>query len=121
MKVEFKKIAKTPKEFEASYLDEGSSLIFKGSFLKKSSGLVKIEGSLSGTLSKACDICAEDVGLELYEEIKLYASQELYSGDDSIDVIEFEDSELDFDVLLQSEIESIRSDYFRCKNCIKGE
>jgi hypothetical protein len=121
LKVEFKKIAKTPKEFKVSYLDEGSSLTLEGSFFKSSSGLIEIDARLAGTLRRACDFCAEDVGIDVDEDIKLYASEELYSGDDSIDVVEFEGSVLDFDVLLQSEVESIKSDYFRCKNCIEGE
>lgn len=53
------------------------------------------------------------------EELKLLLSDGVFKGDeDEFLVIEIENSLIDFDEIIQSEVNSIKSDYLYCKDCI---
>ncbi len=117
MKIEFKKIDSTEKDFEVS-LDE---LKFQGIFKRSERNLIKIDGKIVGLLSVICDRCCEPYDKEIEESILLYAANGEYqakSGEnEDIDIIEFFDGFVDFDAILESEVESIKSDYYICKKC----
>ena len=112
MQIEFKKITKTPKEFELTV----DNIKFFGE-LKKSlnnSNLVEINSTLSGTLNCLCDRCASEFNLKLNEKLDLKVYNGIYKGDEEVfeveDVIEFEE-------ILISEIELIKNDYHICNEC----
>ncbi len=57
--------------------------------------------------------------LVVNEELKLVSSDGVFKGDeDEFLVIEIENSLIDFDEIIQSEVNSIKSDYLYCKDCI---
>ena len=116
MKIEFKKIPQEKKEFNTS-LD---SVKIEGTFCRISSSLVKIEASLIGNIEIDCSRCGALDTLVVNEELKLLLSDGIYKGDDEeFLVIEIENSLIDFDEIIQSELNSIRSDYHICKNCLE--
>jgi len=119
VKVDFKKVAKTRGEFSLERIDNRFGLIFEGTYFKNNYGLVEIDATLRGKLSRECDICGEDSLMELSEELKLFVSDSLYKSDEFLDVIEFLDGVIDFDLLFEGEIESIKTMYFSCANCDK--
>jgi hypothetical protein len=112
MQIEFKKIAKIPKEFELIK----DNIKFFGE-LKKSlnnSNLVEIDAILNGTLRCICDRCADEFDLKLNEKLDLKVYNGIYKGDE--EVFEVEDI-VDFDEILTSESELIKNDYHLCDKC----
>jgi hypothetical protein len=116
MKIEFKKIPQEKKEFNTSL----NSVKIEGTFCRISSSLVKIEASLIGNIEIDCSRCGALDTLVVNEELKLLLSDGIYKGDDEeFLVIEIENSLIDFDELIESELNSIRSEYYICKECLQ--
>lgn len=114
MKIEFKKVPQTKKEIEIS-LD---SVKIEGTFCRISSSLVKIEATLKGNTDIDCSRCGDSEPLVLDEELKLLLCDGIFKGEENTFlVIEIENSLIDFDEIIQSELNSIKSDYHICKNC----
>ena len=100
MKIEFKKVPTIKKELETSF----DSVKIEGTFCRISSSLVKIEANLKGNVDIDCSRCG---------------SSEPFFLDEEFLVIEIENSLIDFDEIIQSELNSIKSDYHICKNCLE--
>ena len=115
MKVILRRVTKTPLDFEL----KSDEITFKGYLEYHSGKLILLKATISGLLSKPCDICAEDFMLPLDEEVEFFISDGLYNNDISLelDVIESFDGNADLDEILNSEIELIKSDYHSCPNC----
>jgi len=114
MKIAFKKLGSQPLHFEANR----DKAFFSGDLILKKSNLAQLNGTITGSISIPCDICAEEVEKSLNEEISFYLSDGIYEGnDEELDVVEIDRSMIDTEELLNAEIELIKSDYFCCKNC----
>ncbi|MDP2850944.1 MAG: YceD family protein [Sulfuricurvum sp.] len=114
MKIAFKKLGSLPLHFEVN----SDNALFSGDLLMKKSNLAQLNGTITGSISIPCDLCAEEVENSLNEEITFYLSDGLYEGnDEELDVVEIDKSMIDLEELLKSEIELIKSDYFCCENC----
>ena len=114
MKIEFKKIPQEKKEFNTSL----NSVKIEGTFCRISSSLVKIEANLIGNIEIDCSRCGTLDTLVVNEELKLLLSDGVFKGDeDEFLVIEIENSLIDFDEIIQSELNSIKSDYYLCDKC----
>ncbi len=114
MKIAFRKLGSLPLHFE----ENSDKAIFSGDLTLKKSNLAQLNGTITGSISIPCDICAEEVEKSLNEEITFYLSDGIYEGiDEELDVVEIDQSIIDMEELLKSEIELIKSDYFCCKNC----
>jgi hypothetical protein len=114
MKIEFRKVPQTPKEFKAS-LD---SVEIEGPFCKISQSLVKIDAVLKGSTEIDCCRCGITDTITLDEEANFLLSDGIYKKAESEDlVIEIDNSLIDFDDIIESELESIKSDYYLCENC----
>lgn len=114
MKIEFKKVPQSPKEFSAS-LD---SVEILGTFCKISQSLVKIDAVLKGNTEIDCCRCGITDTITLNEEANFLLSDGIYKDTESEDlVIEVENSLIDFDEIIESELESIKSDYYLCESC----
>ena len=117
MNIPFRRITKTPTEFNTSA--EGVTL--KGDVVFKERNLALLQAELSGEIMLTCDICAEDFATMLNEKIELLVSDGVYKGfNETYDVIEIQEI-LDLDELIHSEIELIRNDYHSCDNCKNQE
>ena len=116
MKIEFKKVPTIKKELETSF----DSVKIEGTFCRISSSLVKIEANLKGIIDIDCSRCGSSEPFSLDEQLKLLLSDGVYKGDDEeFLVIEIENSLIDFDEIIESELNSIRSDYHICENCLQ--
>jgi len=116
MQIEFKKVPFSKKDFQINY----NLVNFEGTFCKMSQELVKIEATINGTLETICSRCGKDINLTLDENIELLVSDGVYSSDQDteLDIIEVYNGILDFDDILNGELESIKSDYHICAECV---
>ncbi len=117
MKLDFRKVSKTKKSVEVS--SQGVTL--KGEISLGRDNLTEFKGKLSNNVEVICDRCASPFMLPLDEEVHLKFSDGIYRGfDEEADVIEFFDGKIDFNQVLDSEIESKKLEYHICPKC-KGE
>jgi hypothetical protein len=114
MKIEFRKVPQIEKELE--YIS--NSVKIEGTFCRISQSLVKIDAVLKGSTEIDCCRCGITEEIEVDEELHLLLSDGIYKNDESeFLVIEVENSLIDFDEIIQSELNSIKSDYHMCDNC----
>jgi len=116
MKIEFKKVPNTQKEFELN-LD---SVKFLGTFSKISQRLAKIDGNISGEIVVDCYKCGKEFPIALNEKQLYLLSDGPFDSENIREdelVIEIDDHMIDFDELLVSELESIKIDYHVCDEC----
>lgn len=113
MKIEFKKITATPKSFSL----ESEGVVFSGEVSRISSKLFEIKAHLGGEIALVCDLSGEEYQKALDESLVLYISNGVWDTQSQsdlmtdFDVIEFFDGFIDFEYILQSEINSIKMDY----------
>jgi uncharacterized metal-binding protein YceD (DUF177 family) len=115
MKIEFRKIPQVNSEFEI----ESDSVKFSGIFSKISTKLAKLSGKLDGPLQIQCCRCGKDMEVMLNEKIDFLLSDGIYKdeSEDDLIVIEVDEGVVDFDAILQSELNSYRSDFYECSEC----
>lgn len=114
MKIAFKKLSSQPLHFEVNR----DNALFSGDLILKKSNLAQLNGTITGSISIPCDLCAEEINKSLNEEVAFYLSDGIYEGSETeMDVVEIDNSTIDMEELLESEIELIKSDYFCCENC----
>ena len=114
MKIEFRKAPSVSKELEIIH----NSVKIEGTFCKILQSLVKIDAVLKGSTDIDCCRCGVTEEIEVDEELHLLLSDGIYKNDESeYLVIEVENSLIDFDEIIQSEVNSIKSDYLLCKDC----
>jgi hypothetical protein len=114
MKIEFKKVPQLPKE--VSYVH--ASVKIEGTFCKISQSLVKIDAVLQGNTDIDCCRCGISNTILVDEKLNFLLSDGVYSNTESEDlVIEMENGLVDFDEIIQSELDSIKSDYYICDKC----
>lgn len=117
MKIEIRKISFTPKEFERKFENEGENIVFNGVFYRTTGKTVKIEGNLTGTMILECNRTLEPFVHEVNEKLYFLVTEGLYKGfDEKYDIVESFDGFVDFDALIESELESIRFDYHSLSN-----
>jgi len=119
MKIEFRKVPHTPKEFHS----DCNSVRIEGTFCKISPSLVKIDATLKGKTTVQCIRCGEDSTITLDEKVDFLISDGIFKSNSDNDelVIEIDDSLIDFDEIVDGEISSIYSDYHICPNCVDNE
>ena len=114
MKIAFRKLSSQPLHFEVNR----DNALFSGDLILKKSNLAQLNGTITGSISIPCDLCAEEINKSLNEEVAFYLSDGIYEGSETeMDVVEIDNSTIDMEELLESEIELIKSDYFCCENC----
>ena len=116
MKIEFRKAPQTSKELEVDY----NSVKIEGTFCKISQSLVKVDAVLKGSTDIDCCRCGITEVIEVDEELHLLLSDGVYKKDESeYLVIEVENGLIDFNEIIESELNSIKSDYHICNNCLQ--
>jgi len=116
VKIEFRKIPLDESEFEIS----SNSVKFLGTFSKISSKLAKINSKLVGKCDVDCCKCGTTFTIPINTEVKFVVSDGIYSSEQDEEefvIIEVEEHLLDFDEILHSEIESLKSEYHICDTC----
>ena len=116
MKIEFRKVPQTTKELVVDY----NSVKIEGTFCKISQSLVKVDAVLLGNTDIDCCRCGISEIIEVDEELHLLLSDGVYNKDESeYLVIEVENNLIDFDEIIESELNSIKSDYHICNDCLQ--
>jgi len=117
MKIEFRKIPLNGTEFEIN----SNSVKFLGTFSKISSKLAKISANLNGSCDVDCCKCGKIIIINTDENINFLVSDGNYEpnqhDDEKFVIIEAEDHIMNFDDILHSEIESLKSEYYICDTC----
>lgn len=112
--IPFKHLNSTPLEFDVSM----GKTLFVGTLVHKKGKIAQLNGTITGTVSILCDVCAEEVEKTLNEEVSFYLSEGIISkNEDEFDIVEITTPMIDMEELLHSEIELIKSDYFCCSRC----
>lgn len=120
MVVSFKKVTTAPKTFNI----ETEDIKFFGEFSYFNKNLAKLNGKIIGDIPLECSRCLEVEKVTQNVDLEILLSDGIYKQDDhspELDIIEFENGQIDFDYILNSEIESIQSDYFLCSKCKKTD
>ncbi|MBE0495094.1 MAG: DNA-binding protein [Campylobacterales bacterium] len=115
MTIEFRKI---PKEAFEIDVQEGE-ISLKAWVLKKTPSLLLCQGNIVGTLQHHCDRCGADLVIPLDEEVEVWISDGVMPASEEglLNLVEFFDERADFNAILHSELEAIKSDYFYCQTC----
>lgn len=116
MKIEFRKIPLDESEFEIS----SNSVKFLGTFSKISSKLARINSELVGRCNVDCCKCGTAFSVPVNSEVKFLVSDGIYSSEQDEEefvIIEVEEHLLDFNDILHSELESLKSEYHICDTC----
>ena len=117
MKIEFRKVPLLATEFEISL----NSVKFLGTFSKISSKLTKISAKLNGNCDVDCCKCGNNITVNVDETINFLVTDGIYEpnqhDDNEFVIIEVENHFVDFDEILSSEIESLKSEYYICDTC----
>lgn len=114
MKIEFRKVPQTTKELVAEF----DSVKIEGTFCRISQSLVKINAVLKGKTEIDCCRCGVTDIIDVDEKLDILLSDGIYKNNEREEmIIEIENSLIDFDEIIQSELDSIRSDYYICEEC----
>ncbi|MEA2028550.1 MAG: hypothetical protein U9N49_06195 [Campylobacterota bacterium] len=117
MKILFDKIGSTPKVFE--YDQEAISI--KGTLAKEGFHKVHLEAHLSGNIDLDCVRCGDSFKHDLDNDLDLIISDEVVETRDNLDIIEFLDGVINIEDIVDSEINSLKSEYNYCKDCASSD
>ncbi|WP_353661957.1 hypothetical protein [Hydrogenimonas sp. SS33] len=117
MKILLRKIHETRQPFT---IEQGEA-VCRGEFWRSGKHEVTVEGSVEGSIELDCDRCGESFRQSLQEPFSVEVVDRPLKVDESLDVIECPDGYVDFDMICESEIASIRSEYHLCPRCAKDE
>ncbi len=120
MKIEFKKVQTIEKEFSLKL----NSVEFSGTFCRISQNLIKLQSKIVGKLLVDCCKCGDEHSINIDENQDFILSDGEFSSLNEREgemIIEIENHIVDFDEILSSELESIKSDYHICSNCQKND
>jgi len=118
VKIEFRKIPLNDTEFEIS----SDSVKFLGNFSKISSKLVRVDAKLIGKCDIDCCKCGSNIVHDIDEKVDFLISDGIYTqdeqhNDEGFIIIEIDDHIINFEEILHSEIESLKSEYYICDTC----
>lgn len=112
--IPFKQLNSIPLEFSV----KAENALFTGTILLKKYNIAQLNGTISGSITVDCDICAETVERPINEEVNFYLSDGIITtNEDELDIVEITSAMINMEELFNSEIELLKSDYFCCSNC----
>ena len=120
MKIEFSKLPRNENEFELN----SNSVKFLGTFSRISGTIARINSKIVGNYDVECCKCASIISKEINQKIIYTLSDGAISLKDEREneiIIEVNNHIVDFEDILNSELESIKSDYYVCSNCDTNE
>ena len=120
MKIEFSKLPRNKNNFEIN----SDSVKFLGNFCRISGTIARIDSKIIGYYDVVCCKCGNSITKNIDENIIYTLSDIALSSKDEREneiIIEVNNHIVDFDEILNSELESIKSDYYICDNCSTNE
>lgn len=114
MKIEFRKVPTTSKEL----IVKKDLVKISGTFCKITPTLVKIDAILAGITTTNCSRCNAEEKININEKLDFLLSDGIYNNENHQEiVIETNNGIIDFDEIIESELNSIKSDYYLCEEC----
>ena len=113
MKILFDKIGHTQKLFD----HEIDGIVTSGSLVKSSYHRVLLQGDMRGRVELTCNSCGVAIGQDISIPLRLTISDQIIEDKDDLDIIEFLNGEIDISFIIESEINSLKSDYHYCTQC----
>ena len=120
MKIEFSKLPRNKNDFEIA----SDSVKFLGNFCRISGTIARIDSTIIGNYDVECCKCDKTITKSIDENIVYTLSDVSLSSKDEREneiIIEINNHIVDFDEILNSELESIKSDYYVCDDCTTNE
>jgi len=120
MKIEFSKLPRNEHEFEIIK----DSVKFLGTFSRITGTIARINSNIIGNFDIECCKCGQILKKNIDQKIVYTLSDGEISLKDEREneiIIEVNNHIVDFEEILNSEIESIKSDYYICDNCDTNE
>jgi len=120
MKIEFSKLPRNKNGFEIN----SDSVKFLGNFCRISGTIAKIDSTIVGNYDVECCKCGNKITKNIDENIVYTLSDVPLSSKDEREneiIIEVQNHIVDFDEILNGELESIKSDYYVCDDCDTNE
>ena len=97
---------------------EFEDVTFSGTVRKKRDLIAFLSAEIVGKVLLTCDRCAEEFEEAINEKQEMLISDGIFNGsDESYDIIEAENGLIDFELILQSELNLFRGDYHYCAAC----
>ena len=117
MKIRFEKLGHSPKPFHI----ESDGAVFDGTLEKGSHHRAVLTGDIKGNIEVICNRCGAAFDQVVDIPLKLTVSDQIVNSKDDLDIIEFLDGIVDISFILQSEINTIKSDYHYCDDCSEND
>jgi uncharacterized metal-binding protein YceD (DUF177 family) len=76
---------------------------------------------MKGSVPVECNRCGKEFDYLFDTALKLTISDQIVEAKDDLDIIEFLDGNIDISFILQSEINTIKSEYHYCDQCHEDE
>jgi len=103
---------------EQSFSQDFEDVTFSGTVRKKRDSIAFLSANIVGKVLLTCDRCAEEFEEAINEKQEMLISDGIFNGsDESYDIIEAENGLIDFELILQSELNLFRGDYHYCAAC----
>jgi hypothetical protein len=122
LKVSFHKI-KGESDFQIERREDDTSLTANFTLKQKEKNTLFTNLKIEGSIKSMCNSCSDEIKLEVSENIEFLISNGIFNGSHSeFDVVEAIEGQIDFDDILDSELELIKSEsYEKCDVCKNSE
>jgi len=117
VKILFDKVGQNAKPFH----EEIEGTVLNGTLQKSGYHRVLLLGEMKGRVPVECNRCGKEFDYLFDTALKLTISDQIVEAKDDLDIIEFLDGNIDISFILQSEINTIKSEYYYCDQCHEGE
>ena len=117
MKILFDKVGQSAKPFHEAI----DSIVLDGVLQKSGYHRVLLQGEMKGDVPVLCNRCGKHFDQSIDMPLKLTISDQIVEDKDDLDIIEFLDGMIDVSFILQSEINTITSEYHYCDKCQESE
>jgi len=117
VKILFDKIGYNEKPFR----QEIDGVVVDGTLVKSGYHRVALQGNMDGRVEFICSGCGVEIEQEISTPLKLTISDQIIEDKDDLDIIEFLNGEIDISFIIESEINSLKSDYHYCTKCSSSD
>jgi len=117
VKILFDKVGQSAKPFHETIV----GIVLDGILQKSGYHRVVLQGEMKGNVPVSCNRCGKHFDQSVDMPLKLTISDQFVEDKDDLDIIEFLDGTIDVSFILQSEINTITSEYHYCENCRESD
>ncbi len=117
VKIPFRRVSRDGQHFSLKHANvsiEGDLSLFRPK-------LLRLCAHMKGPMEVDCYRCGTTFDIIVDEKVEFLLSEGVFRGqDDEYDIVEVHEELIDMDVIFDSEIALIQSDYHACANCKDG-